>query len=157
MTESVLAQYPPLSFVTLKGFSTTPVIVQLNIDNRFLVLSNHYLLSPIVAIPQLIDAFVGTQADIIKRNAAVYKQLIEKIHALESDNPDGRHKTNDPLLAIRAFTYLGQQVDLQDSAITEVSEALLISALNHAVDQDELIKDTYRNMVEAYSRAKQVE
>lgn len=60
--------YPPLSFVLLKGIGQDSIPAQVSVDSRFIYLSTHYLLGPIVAIPNLIDEFLGSQSDLIEIN-----------------------------------------------------------------------------------------
>ncbi len=137
--------YPALSFVSIKGFGPNPIPVQVSIDQRFLIISTYYRLTPVNAIPELIEDYLGTQSDLISENKNVFKSLLEYI-STESKKDESRILDNDPLLLIRAFTYLKSTHDLSDLNI-ELESADFDKALSIATEQDDLIKNMHFNMV----------
>lgn len=144
--------YPPLSFLLLKGIGPNSIPVQVSVDNRFLYLSTHYLLGPIVAIPSLVDEFLGSQSDLIKINKKVYGNLLLKIKSLEDESEDSRYKLDDPLLVIRSFHHLTKAFKLKENENAEISDSDLMEALKMAVEQDDLVKNAYHNMADALSK-----
>lgn len=154
MSGEILCDFQPLSFVRVHGFGENPSLVQVSVDPRFLNISSHYLLSPILAVPNLIHSYVGTQSDIISKNPVVYKLLLQKISDIESDSPDGRHKTSDALLAIRAFLYLIDAIGVTADQ-THIDDNSLILALNFAVEQDNDIKKVYQNIASAFIKTQE--
>lgn len=144
--------YPPLSFVLLKGIGEDSIPAQVSVDNRFIYLSTHYLLGPIVAIPSLVDEFLGSQSDLIKINKKVYGDLLLKIKSLEDKSEDCRYKLDDPLLIIRSFHHLTKAFKLKENESPEISDSDLMEALKIAVEQDDLVKNVYHNMVNALNK-----
>lgn len=139
--------YPALSFVNIKGFGAHPIPVQVSIDQRFLIISTYYKLTPVVAIPDLIEDYLGTQADLISQNKEVFKTLLELI-SVEAEKEESRIQDTDPLLLVRAFIHLKTAYDLKDETLT-LEDADYQKALNVAIDQDNLIKNMHYNMVNA--------
>lgn len=144
--------YPALSFVLLKGIGSSPIPVQVSVDNRFLYLSTNYLLGPIVAIPSLIDDYLGSQSDLVKINKKIYGDLLLKIKSLEEESENSRYKLDDPLLVVRSFHYLTKVFKLKENEGAEVSDSDLLEALKIATEQDDLVKNAYHNMVQALNK-----
>lgn len=144
--------YPPLSFVLLKGIGQDSIPAQVSVDSRFIYLSTHYLLGPIVAIPNLIDEFLGSQSDLIEINKKVYGDLLLKVKSLEDESKDSRYKLDDPLLIVRTFHHLTKAFKLKENDNLEISDSDLMEALKIAVEQDDLIKNAYHNMVNALNK-----
>lgn len=145
-------QYPALSFVNIRGFGNKPVLAQVSLDQKFIVLSTHYLLTPIVAIPGIIDCYVGTQASLADLNKGVYKQLLESIKDVSETNE--RMNLNDALLIMRAFVYLDAKLNLKKSPDLLVDEAEINEALNSAVECDDLIRNVHHNIGELLKQNK---
>lgn len=153
MTTENQLNFPSLSFVLLKGFGDNSIPVQVGLDNRFLVLSTYYTLSPVIAIQPLLDGFLGTQADLINVSKNNYINLLLKIKSLEEDEEsDDRIKANDPLLIIRAFHQLIVSHNLKGNSSVEISEEDLGQAIKCAVEQDDLIKNAHQNIVNVLKR-----
>ncbi len=153
MTTENQFNLPSLSFVLLKGFGETSIPVQVGLDNRFLVLSTFYTLSPVVAIQPLLDGFLGTQADLINISKSNYVNLLLKIKSIEEDeDADDRIKSNDSLLIVRAFHQLVVRHNLKAAPSTEVSDEDLGLAIKFAVEQDDLIKNAHQNIVNVLKR-----
>lgn len=138
-------EYPALSFVNIKGFGAKPIPVQVSLDQRFLIISTYYKLTPVNAIPELIESYLGTQADLISLNRGVFISLLEFI-SLEAQQEDTRILDNDPLLLIRAFSQLKANHDLNDQSLS-LESVDYEKALNAAIAEDDLIKNMHFNMV----------
>lgn len=143
--------FPSLSFVLLRGFGERAIPVQVGLDNRYLSLSTFYTLSPVIAIPALVDSFLGTQADLIGISKNNYINLLLKIKALEEDSEesDSRIRSNDALLVVRAFHHLVVSHNLKANPGAEISDDQLHLAIKHAVEEDDLIKNAHQNIVNA--------
>lgn len=143
--------FPPLSFVTLKGFGKNPLIVQVSMDKNFLILSTNYLLTPILNVPELIEDYIGTQADIISKNASVYKKLLEVIYKLNTEQEEIKCNIDDPILVIRAFINLSKIRDISDQNI-EIDYSEYLESIKNAITQDELIKNIHHNFLNAIKK-----
>lgn len=141
------SDYPALSFVNIKGFGVNLIPVQISIDQRFLIISTYYKLTPVIAIPELIDSYLGTQADLILQNKEVFKSLLKFI-SLEAKKEESRIQDSDPLLLIRAFMSLKMTHNFEDPNLV-LEDADYQKALDVATDQDDLIKNMHYNMVNA--------
>lgn len=144
-------QYPALSFVLLRGFGDSLIPVQMSIDSKFIILSTHYNLTPVYAVPPLIGGFVGTYAEIIDINKSAFTQLLQFIDSKALANSD-RIKNNDPLIVIRAFCALNKSLNLADNQEIILTQSDLESAINTAISQDDLIKNIHFNMVSALAK-----
>lgn len=153
MNTDNLFNYPPLSFVLLRGFGEKSIPVQVGLDNRYLVLSTFYTLSGVLALPALVESFLGTQADLIKISKQNYINLLLKIKSIEEsaecekDEVVERIKSNDPLLVVRAFHQLILRHNLKNDSSIEISDEDLGLAIKHAVEEDDLIKNAHQNIV----------
>ena len=154
MTTENLFPYPSLSYVLLKGFGEKSIPVLVGLDKRFLTLSTFYTLSPVLALPALIDGPLGTQAELIQISKNNYINLLMKIKLLEeesADQPesDNRVRSNDSLLIIRAFHQLVIRHNLKPNSSVEIADEDLGLAIKHAIEEDDLIKNAHQNIVNA--------
>lgn len=145
--------YPPLSFVNLKGFGSTPIPVQVSIDQRFLIISTYYTLSPVIATPENITNYIGQLAELIAQDKNIFQALLSLIE-IESSEIDTRIKLDDPLLLVRSFLYLKNKKAEQPLEFTLDKETLAF-ALNVAIEQDDLVKSLHFNVVNALKKLKE--
>lgn len=141
-----ISQYPALSFVFLRGFGNKPVLTQVSLDQKFIILSTHYMLTPIVLLPPLIESFVGTQASIANINTGAYKQLLVRIATLSESNP--RIKINDALLIIRSFLNLDTKLNLKKMVDIDIDVLDMDQAIDLAIESDNLIRNVHHNFGE---------
>jgi hypothetical protein len=130
----------PMSFVTISGFGANPVVVKVSLDSKQLILSTYYLLSGPLAIEELIKAEIGDQASLISKHRQNYVDLTKLIQEKEKTNPEGRIKSNDVLLLIRALHFLEQAGKSSSESLT-LSE--LENAIQEAIRVDDYIKDIH--------------
>lgn len=75
-----------------------------------------------------------------------------KVKSLEDESKDSRYKLDDPLLIVRTFHHLTKAFKLKENDNLEISDSDLMEALKIAVEQDDLIKNAYHNMVNALNK-----
>lgn len=134
--------------VLLRGMGSTPIPVSVGIDGSHLILSTKYLLSPVAAIPELIDKHYGNMVDLIARNPKLYEKILHQVVVLSSLKPE-RYLLDDSLLIIRSMINIGVDASYEHIPNTEIS-----GAIEKAIEQDELIKKIHHNIVEAYTGVK---
>lgn len=144
MTETILTNCEELSFVAINGFGRD-VVVQVSYDKYYFITSNYYNLTPLLATDSLISSRLGGLFDISKINPHVYLALAKLIKE-RSEVENSRIKDNDPLLQVRAFVYLMNTLDIKNQDLV-VSDVDLEKALNHAIEEDDFIKDYHYSIV----------
>ena len=144
MTETILTNCEELSFVAINGIGRD-VDVQVTYDKYYFITSNYYKLTQLMATESLISSRLGGLFDISKINPHVYLALAKLIKE-RSEVENSRIKDNDPLLQVRAFVYLMNTLDIKNQDLV-VSDVDLEKALNHAIEEDDFIKDYHYSIV----------
>lgn len=148
-----LKQLQPMSFVTMSGLGTKPVVVKVSLDAKQLILSTHYLLSGPLAIEEIIHSELGDQATFISKHRQNYVDLTKYIQEVEKTNAEGRIKSNDVLLLIRALYFLEQT---GKSSTDPLSNADLEEAIQDAIRTDDFIKDIHYQVASVLSELPKV-
>lgn len=144
--------HPPLSFVELLGFGSNPVLAQVSIDGRFLIISTYYKLTPVVITPENIGKNIGQIPDIISLNTDLFKKLLLVIET-ESQELETRIRLDDPLLLVRSFHYLLKRIEESHTDFIIDDEGLR-NSLKFAIEQDDQINNLHFNMVNALKKLK---
>lgn len=144
--------HPPLSFVELYGFGSNPVLVQVAVDGRFLIISTFYKLTPVIITPENTGKNIGQISDLIAKDTELFKKLLLVIEA-ETEELETRIRLDDPLLLVRSLQYLFKKIEEPNSDFVIDDEGLR-NALKFAIEQDDQINNLHYNMVNALKKQK---
>lgn len=137
-----------MSFVTMSGLGSEPVVVKVSLDGKQLILSTYYLLSGPLATEEIIHSELGDQASFISKYRQTYVDLTKFIQNKEKQNENGRIKSNDVLLLIRALHALEKQGKISNESL---SLGELEEAVQEAIRVDDFIKDIHYQVASVLS------